>query len=205
MPEHMMSTGRPPTDHLSGEDLAAYLDGELEAAERSRIQSHLADCDSCREEVVELTALVHADTRHRRWTIAVPAAAVAAIAAVLLVSPLVQDGADAPGERVRGPELASEREAVLEVRALAPALEATVDRDSLRFSWEGLEPDATYRLTLTDQGGDPLWTHETSGTALLLPPDVELQPEGSYLWFVDALLADGRTATSGVLSFKTVR
>ncbi len=201
----MTSTGQPAADHLSGAELAAYLDGKLEEGEKRRVQSHLADCDSCREEVVELTALFHADTRRRRWTVGVPAAAVAAIAAVLLLSPLVQDGRDGPGERMRGSEWASEREAVLEVEALAPAPGVMVTPDSIRFSWEGLEPDATYRLTLTDEGGDPLWVHETSGTTVLLPQDVGLQPGGTYLWFVDALLADGRTATSGVLSFRTVQ
>jgi len=39
------------------ERLAAFLDGRADAAERAEIAAHLADCDACREIVVEARAL----------------------------------------------------------------------------------------------------------------------------------------------------
>ena len=37
--------------------LTAYVDGELEAADRRRLDEHLAGCESCRQTLAELTAL----------------------------------------------------------------------------------------------------------------------------------------------------
>ncbi|MGE5759474.1 MAG: anti-sigma factor family protein [Gemmatimonadota bacterium] len=41
------------TDRLSG-----YLDGDLEAAERTALETHLADCDECRTTLAELRRVV---------------------------------------------------------------------------------------------------------------------------------------------------
>ncbi|MGH8959084.1 MAG: anti-sigma factor family protein [Acidimicrobiia bacterium] len=43
-----MSFGHP------GEDLSAYLDGELDSLELVRVKGHISGCDHCREEVASL-------------------------------------------------------------------------------------------------------------------------------------------------------
>jgi hypothetical protein len=58
-----------------------------------------------------------------------------------------------------------------------------------------------FRFTLTGQSGEPLWFHETSETSVSLPSEVELRPGETYFWYVDVLLPDGRTGTTGVLDF----
>ena len=40
-------------DHLSAEELAAYLDGRLTPGDRPRMETHLAQCDLCLSELVE--------------------------------------------------------------------------------------------------------------------------------------------------------
>ena len=40
-------------DHLSAEDLAAYLDGRLAPGDRTWMEAHLTQCDRCLNEVVE--------------------------------------------------------------------------------------------------------------------------------------------------------
>jgi hypothetical protein len=95
-------------------------------------------------------------------------------------------------------------EAVPEVLAVAPAPGAALGPERIEFVWEAVESNATYRFTLTDEGGDPLWTAETTETAVTLPGEVSLEPGGRFFWFVDALLADGGSATTGIQNF-TVR
>src|SRR4051812_11821590 len=64
-------------EHLSVEEVSAYLDGALLDADRERIQAHLADCPECREEVVELSRLIRTSrTRPMlRWMATVGVAA----------------------------------------------------------------------------------------------------------------------------------
>ncbi len=40
-----------------GELLSAFVDGELDAAKRNAVESHLASCSECREEVARIRAL----------------------------------------------------------------------------------------------------------------------------------------------------
>jgi anti-sigma factor RsiW len=44
-------------EHVSGEDLSAFLDGALAARDRARVDSHLADCRACRDEAASLRHL----------------------------------------------------------------------------------------------------------------------------------------------------
>jgi tetratricopeptide (TPR) repeat protein len=62
--------------HPGAEQLAAYVDGGLSAADRANIERHLADCADCRSIVAETVAFVAADGasaasdrpfRSRRW------------------------------------------------------------------------------------------------------------------------------------------
>ena len=41
-----------PTSHLNEADIAAYLDGAMEDAERRIVEAHLSGCDECRIEVI---------------------------------------------------------------------------------------------------------------------------------------------------------
>lgn len=53
------STGQPVTDtHLSSEELAAYLDARVSRSDSTRIVSHLATCDPCFKELLEVLRLI---------------------------------------------------------------------------------------------------------------------------------------------------
>lgn len=73
----------------------------------------------------------------------------------------------------------------------------------LRFVWRSAGPAATYRLTLTDPSGAPVWTSSAPDTAVVLAETVKLEGGRAYFWYVDALLPDGRSATTGVQQFRT--
>jgi hypothetical protein len=71
----------------------------------------------------------------------------------------------------------------------------------VRFVW-GSPGDATsYRVVLTSDAGEQLWTTSTADTTVSLPPSVRLAGE-HYYWSVDALTADGRTLFTGLREFR---
>ena len=194
----------PQNEHVSSEVLAAYLDGRLDGQEKAEVQAHLAVCDECREEVTEIAVALRSQARRKAWAVVIPVTAAAGIATILLAGPMGLGSGPGGDQRLR-PGPAVEMEAVPRVRVVAPVTGSTVEQSSVVFVWEEVGPTATYRFTLTDEGGDPLWTSETTETAVTLPEDIGLQAGGRYFWFVDALLADGGGATSGIQSLMVRR
>jgi hypothetical protein len=125
-------------------------------------------------------------------------AAAAVAAAVLLIAvPVVRDEAEGP-PTLRAPKAATEREALGGIAVVSPQGGTPIERTVLTFAWESVAPGASYRVTMTDSAGVQIWAAETDQTRMSAPSDLDLEPGASYLWFVDAVLPDGSTATSGV-------
>ena len=188
------------TEHLDPREISAYLDERLTPADKERVQAHLVDCTSCRAEMVELVDLMEAHERkepRRRWPLAVAGLAAAVLATLLIGVPALREKAE-DRDVLRSPEAAAEREAVRSVEVIAPGPDRPISRGDLVFEWEPVGDEAAYRLTLTDFGGNTVWTEETQETHVIPPADLDLQAGETYLWFVDAVLADGNTATTGV-------
>lgn len=192
-----------PGPHPESAAIASYLDDRLPAAEKARLQAHLAECSDCRDEVVELVELMEAQKtgRRRRWIVPVVAAAAVAATVLLVSMPVVREESDRTSI-VRAPEAAAEREALRAISPLSPLQERPVERDALAFAWQPIAEDASYRLTVTDSAGVPMWVAETDQSRIVAPPDVDLESGTRYLWFVDAVLPDGTTATTGVQPFQ---
>lgn len=184
------------TFHLENGLVAAYLDGRLGPEERAKVEGHLADCPTCRREIVAVARLRRSATRRPRWMIAVPAVAAAAV--VLFLSwPGAREESVGRGPVVRG----GGEEGVAAVAALAPAAGAVVPREALTFTWRPAGPETHYRLTVTDDQGNVVWTAATDDTTLTARP--LLVAARVYYWYVDALLPDGRSATSGAQELRT--
>lgn len=174
--------------HLDATEVAAYVDGTLEQAARARVDAHLADCDDCRAEVVAVRRMVVGAPRWRRWPVL---AALAAAAVLLLVI-----WPRAPDQR--GPERSVVRDgepAAAAVVLVAPDSVATLP---LSFAWHAVPDATTYRLSLTSATGELIWSGSTPDTAITVPDSVSLPAGGPYYYYVDALLADGTSGTSGV-------
>lgn len=187
------------TEHLDPREISAYVEERLSPAEKERVQAHLIDCASCRAEVVEVVDLMKAherETPRKRWLLPAGLAA-AAIATVLIGVPALRETGEAP-DSLRAPEAAAVREAVRSVDVIAPSPDRPVPRGDLVFEWETVGDDAAYRLTVADAGGMTLWSLETHETRAIPPSDLDLRKGETYLWYVDAVLADGTTATTGV-------
>jgi len=191
--------------HLKDDVLAAYLDGALPTAERRGAEDHLAECATCRDELVDISKLVADRARVRRWPRL--AASVAAVAAAVIAFAVIgpwhaaPGPSTAPGDRMRESTLvdgANRRAGAI----VTPAEGATVTPRALRFAWHSVAPNATYLLKLTDETS-VRWTHDTADTTVALPDSVQLERGRTYTWWVDALMADGRVASTGVRQFRT--
>jgi hypothetical protein len=190
--------------HPGADQLSAYLDGSLAETERTRIDAHLARCDDCREDVVEVVRLFRSPARRRVWYVGTGLAA-AVLAGVLLFAPPLGRESGPAGPLLRGPEKALPEENIPSLRIFQPRDGSTIATDGVSFSWRPVGHGASYRLTVTDDIGDVVWTASSADTELSLPSDSALSPDKTYLWYVDALLPDGRSITSGVHEFKTSR
>lgn len=196
-----ISFDKPRRVHLSSEDIAAYLDRRLSATDRQRIETHLAECDECRSEVVAVTRVVHTKPRDQRWW----AVGIAAAAAVVLFA-LFQPRSDSDALRtdaLRAPDGSGDTESVLRVDVVTPTGGSIVNPDSLVLVWRRAGADVLYRLAVTDAGGGVIWTGSTSDTTLLVPSAAELRRGQVYYWYADVLYPDGRSATTGVHRFRT--
>ena len=183
-------------DHLSPELIAAYLARDTSEDENEEAQRHLLTCADCRRDIAEAVKLTR-DRKPHRWTrIAIPAAA-AAITLFMLVpgqSPTTDE------MLIRGPGT----EGVQHFSVVTPTEGASVRGDSLAFRWRSEGSDVHYVLTVTDQNGDVVWAAATQDTSLVPPREIGLKADGVYFWYVDALLEDARSSTTGVREF-TIR
>jgi hypothetical protein len=189
-------------DHLPAEDLAAYLSRGRKARAFQRVQAHLADCAECRQEAAHIARVVRAEARGRmlRWT----GAGGAAAAAVLLLAVWAGGHRRAPDtDTTRGS--AASPIAVVAVGPLAPLGEVSPTASQLAFAWRPVAGVVEYRLTLSNATGGILWRRATTDTTLVLPLEVSLARGVSYYWYVDALVANGGSVTSGAREFHLQR
>jgi hypothetical protein len=188
----------PDVSHLTAEDVAAFLDRRMTAGERDVAETHLADCRVCRDEVKAVHRLVRGQAKRRPLILGSTGLAAAAAIAFLMFT-IARPGRELSDNRVR----AVPDESPARISAVQPADGDTVPPGKPVLVWSSITGEPTYRFTLTDASGQPLWTSTTADTSLTLPPQVVLQSRRTYFWYVDALRADGRAASTGVRRFTT--
>ena len=187
----------PTSLHLQPGEVSGYLDRRLPNSERARIEAHLADCRDCRREVIDAHRIARSLPGVRVWYWLGTAAAAVAVA-ILLLSPRTLVSPRGPTERGR-----DGRDGAPVIDAVAPRAGTVVPRDRVQFVWRSGGRGTSYHLTVTDARGDIVWSGSLSDTTQSLPRAVVLEANRPYAWFVDALLADGRSATTGVQEFRT--
>lgn len=190
--------------HLSDEQLAAWLDGNLSPDERTGVEAHLVACDDCRAMVVEARAALARPAR-LRWTPRLALGGIAAAAAVALLV-LIPEGTVFSGDAqltrtTDGNEL---RTGVPRYSTLAPPNGATLRPDTTVFRWEPLRAGTRYVVTITTERGEILHREETYADTLRMPAPVaaRMEPGASYFWSVDARTPDLRDAEYGTRSFR---
>jgi len=190
-------------EHLTLQQMAALLDRELSGEKLDRVEAHLASCDACRREVVEVSRTVNPKNDRRPWYALGAVAAAASIVGVLLLAPGTGGISSAEDSIVRTGGQTVLDEGVPGIEVVSPTDAAVIARESSLFVWRSGVEGAVYRFTLTDENGDVLWTESTSDSVLSLTSEVTLRAGTTYYWFVDALLDDGSSATTGFHEFRT--
>lgn len=178
--------------HVSPEAMAGYIDRALSSEEQRRVELHLASCAECREDVSEVRRL-QLRRRARRAAILLP---VAAAAAVLLIIGLPRQ-TTTPSERRTGPETEQR------ILIVSPAPSAEIAAGRVTFTWRSAGVDASYIITLQESDGRVVWTSSIADTVAALPEGVTLAAGLTWFWFVDAMLPDGRSLSSGVQRLRT--
>ena len=204
----MAATRPSPDAHLTSGEVAMYVDARLPDAERLAVDTHLAECEICRGEVLEVRSMLRTAPRrtNRHWrTFALVGAAAAAL--VLVATPwrggrptLGDSDAATTTERAVLPDGAPDS-----VQIVAPSLAAVVSRDALTFSWRRGAGDARFTVTLMNERGDVAWTATTRDTVIVPPKSVAIVPGTTYILYVDALRVDGTSSRSDARSFTVDR
>ncbi len=185
--------------HLTTGEVAAYLEKSLTAPEQERVEHHLARCVDCRDEVVQVQSIESVSRRPGKGRyLGIGAVAAAAVVTLVLVTPF---GRQLLFTDTESPTRSSATEGAVAIAAMAPADGDRVSREGLTLLWHSVSAETSYQITLTNQQGDVVWTERTADTTVIVPPTVELIADASYYWYVDALLEDGRPATTGIQRF----
>lgn len=190
------------TEHLDPDVVAAYLDGYLPDSERESVEAHLAECDECCEEVTAIDDTLRSKPGAgslRRY--AMPAVAAAAILVAALVARPWQAGLPTPGVEPGIIERTAPDLVMTRIEALSPDQGAVVDPGGIRLEWRSAGEGTRYQVTVTTTEGDSVWVSIVTDTVAPLPTGV-IEPDWEYLWYVDALLPDGGTASTGVSHFR---
>lgn len=193
-------TGQLPSpDHLSAQQLAAYVSRSLSPEECEGAIEHLAGCEECRDAALTGARALRTGRTRKAWRVGAPVAVVAALAVVgLMYGPGAPAGS---GEHVV-------RDGATEGSAFAIGVHApgsTAQAEGVEFSWQSMGPEVRYRFSLTRSDGSEIWSSGTADTSLTIPPDVVLSEGQTYFWLVDALLLDGRSVTTDVQQLTIVR
>jgi hypothetical protein len=185
-------TGEVKTEHLTVEDVAAYVDRGQTAEWRSRVEAHLAACAECRSEVVTVARLTRSFRDRRRWTVAAPLAAAAAVL-VLVLAPW-QGTRDHGGPVLREPAVTT----TVAPRPLGPLGAVTV---LPRLLWTSVPHADRYRVTVFDGGGSVVWETLATDTLVVVPDGIALRVGVPYFWKVAARTSWDRWVVSELTTF----
>ena len=195
-------------NHPSDEEIAAFLDGGLAAADRETVSRHLAECDECRAllQVTQEPARLRLTTRPwqgagRFWSVIAGVAAVATLA--IGVTSISRRGTR-DVDQLRGDTGRTVEAPVVFGRS--PADGARVLIDTLVLRWAPAGTGVTYDVSIVDDAGSEIWNERVLITDVSVPPEIRsrLHPGDTYYWRADAVLPDLRTASTGPQGFVPV-
>jgi anti-sigma factor RsiW len=187
-----MGAEQPPQGHLESGEVAAYLDGALPRSGRSRIEAHVAVCEECRRELIEVGRLLRTRPHRHRWYLPVGVAAAAAAVVLLAVWPRPAGRPAEPG--YREPAVTS---------TVAPVVVAPrgVTAAVPRLVWTAVPHADRYRLAVFDDTGRVVWETETGDTSVPRPDSIPLQQGARYFWKVEARTGWQRWVGSELVGF----
>jgi hypothetical protein len=193
------ASGRETPDCLDDATLAALAEGALDATARAKALPHLAGCPRCRGVVASVsraladrsvaTEIARLERTQRRYWIALPIAAAAALVLALGVPRWLEQG-----PTHRGPPGADQAAP----RPLAP-IGTVAAATTLR--WASVAGADRYRVVLFDAAGRVVYENQLADTVANLPDSITLAPGPPYLWKVEARMGWDRWSASELVRF----
>lgn len=187
-----MTAPVPADRHVPSETLAGFIDRRLDAAAGTVVIEHLADCAECRREWMDARRALQPRRARRVAGITVGLAAAASL--LVAVWPSGRAGLD-EADRVRA---GGDTPALVAYGPLGEIATSTIE-----LVWGSAGAEAAYRVAITTTDGSPVWRASTADTTAAPPDTLQFAPATAYRWWVDALLPDGTTRTTGVREFRT--
>ncbi|MEO6058073.1 MAG: zf-HC2 domain-containing protein [Gemmatimonadales bacterium] len=187
-----MTESQAPGDHLLVDEVAGYVAGTLPPSVRQRVEEHLADCAECTAELVAVDRLRPPGPSRVRW---IALGAAAAVAGIVLLGPSLIRRPPADGAPLRGTNPPATTNAV------APADGAEL-RGGADLIWHAIPGATAYRVSVSRVDGDSVWAATTRDTTLGTDEALLRAGPGSYYWYVDALLDDGRSVAGPAHEFR---
>jgi len=197
-----MDSGPESSIHVGDALLATYLDRGLGDEDRDRLEDHLAGCDACRGQLLAATGAIRGEKRRKRARTASGASALAVVIAGIFF--LVPPSPTSEAPQLRGGASDALREVPV-LEAVSPGEGATVAVGSTSLVWHSVDGVARYRITVSDPESNVVFERDVPDTVVSLQSVGGLAPGEVYVWYVDALLPDGRSVTTGVRSFSVRR
>ncbi|HET7204632.1 MAG TPA: zf-HC2 domain-containing protein [Steroidobacteraceae bacterium] len=206
--------------------IAAYVDGVLEASGRETLELHLADCSACLALVGLLsrerdanpggTVPEQAVSRARNVVMANPrrhpvAPQWAAAAAVVLSMSVLLFVTQQPGPVDGLQEPSSARatrsipSGVSAVQVLYPRAGMAVDPKSLTFRWTEVPGSHYYDVRVVNDSGELIGERRVVGTEWRSTGQLALHPGADYFVHVDAYPSEAKSVSSEHVPFSVVQ
>lgn len=179
------SDDSPTLDDVQAERLRRLVEREGSESERLRtLDMMLSTAEGRRELEIAWAAARAARPRRPSWqrfAVAASLVLVAGSSALWIARRHAED------EALRGPDSP--------ITLMAPVGVVAPTR-ATHFAWRPVARAERYQLVVVDTTGAELYATDTRDTALALPDSVRLSPGRTYLWWVQATLADHSTVTA---------
>jgi len=203
MPTALAGVGQMIERHLDANDVVSFVEHAARGERLARIESHLARCAECREEVSEASRLVRSLPARRHWRGgAIGAAAAAAVLFIFLWPRTTHDASNRSGSDV--PMAVEHRGAPTQASAAPRPISPVGLIDSVpSFLWSSIAEARRYRVRVFDADGNVLWERETADTSLPVPSSSHLEKGRSYFWRVEAETGFDRHVASDLTEFVT--
>lgn len=180
-------------EHLTGGEVAGYLEGTLPRSDRRRVEAHLAACDECSSELIEVAQLLRTQPKRRtRRGLWYATAGIAAAAGLLLI---LYQPANLPTAS------SDYREPVVTTTVGPVIITPRGATEARTVVWTAVPHAERYRLTLFDATGTVIWESQVSDTFATLPTTIDLRPRASYFWQVEAQTGWNRWVRSDLVEF----
>jgi hypothetical protein len=190
------------------QDIAAFVDGDLDNSSRVLIERHLPDCPACVSRIGQLTRLLRTElisesdetpSANKTLFKAIPHWA----AAATVVLAIIWAGWSPDTVQVDDVRDVRNVESVLAPpQILAPDSGVLASRDGVLIRWTEVPGSLYYEVRVVSDIGDLLSETRVQQTRWAISDEIELEPGREYYIRVDAYLSDSKAISSQHIPFR---